>query len=553
MVEFNLLKNNKSLMKEYNYNKNQNFDINKLTLGSDKKIWWICENGHEWEASIGSRNRTNAGCPICSNKIILKGYNDLETLNPTLSKEWNYKRNEIGANEIGIGSNKKVWWQCEKGHEWQASVVNRLKENGTGCPYCTNQKILKGYNDLETLNPSLVKEWNYEKNSIKPYEIGMYSSKKVWWKCEKGHEWEATIDVRSRVKTGCPFCCNKKILKGYNDFLSNYPQIAKEWNYEKNQKLLPEMYSSKSNKKVWWKCEKGHEWEATISNRVSNHNCPFCNKEKVTSFSEKIVYFYIKKYFPLAIDNYKMVELGKREIDIFIPNLMVGIEYDGGYYHDSIENDLEKDKMCDSLGIKLYRIRDNKCKQINSTSICYYRKDKSNKDLEEIINKILLELNVNNVNVNIDKDLEEIYLTMNFSEKAKSLYIKNEKLIQEWNYEKNGNLTPEMVSFKSNKKVWWKCNKNHEWQDTVNHRSSGRGCPYCSNRRLLKGYNDLLTKNPKLAKEWNYSKNNGLLPSEVFSSSSKIVWWKCSKCGYEWKSSINNLSKKEKFCAKCKK
>ena len=57
-----------------------------------------------------------------------------------------------------------------------------------------------------------------------------------------------------------------------------------------------------------------------------------CSKERVTSFQEKIVFYYVKKYFPSTIDNYKIKELGKREIDIFVPNINVGIEYDGGYY-----------------------------------------------------------------------------------------------------------------------------------------------------------------------------------------------------------------------------
>ena len=83
----NLLKNNKKLMTEYNFDKNNNLNLDTLTLGSDKKIWWICKNKHEWEASIGSRYRTGCSCPYCSNKKVLEGYNDLTTTNPSIAKE----------------------------------------------------------------------------------------------------------------------------------------------------------------------------------------------------------------------------------------------------------------------------------------------------------------------------------------------------------------------------------------------------------------------------------------------------------------------------------
>ena len=77
-------------MKEYNYEKNKQFDLDTLKLGSDKKIWWKCEKGHEWEASIGSRYRANAACPYCTNRKVLKGYNDLKTVKPVISTEWNF-------------------------------------------------------------------------------------------------------------------------------------------------------------------------------------------------------------------------------------------------------------------------------------------------------------------------------------------------------------------------------------------------------------------------------------------------------------------------------
>ena len=475
----NYLKDNKELMKEYDYDKNIEFDLNTLTLGSDRKVWWICPKGHSWQAGIGSRYRSGAGCPICANLQVLKGYNDLESQCPRVAKEWNYEKNDFPPDEIVYVSNKKVWWICELGHEWEAIIKNRTKENGTNCPYCTNQKILSGYNDLATENPDLASEWNYEKNDLNPNEIGSKSKKSVWWKCKNGHEWQQVIEVRNRG-IGCPYCNGKKITKGENDLLSKYPRIAKEWDYTKNDKKPDEVFPS-SSKMFWWICPKGHSYKQTAGNRIQNHGCPICSKERVTSFQEKIVFYYVKKYFPSTIDNYKIKELGKREIDIFVPSINVGIEYDGGYYHIDPNNDLEKDKICDNLGIKLYRIRDNKCAKINSTSICYYRKNKSTEDLTKIIIKFLNDLGIEKSDIDINRDLDSIYNEIEHTTKKESLATKYPKIAKEWNYEKNGNFKPEHIAPKSSKKVWWKCSKcGHEWLTDPNHRSRGQGCPKCA-------------------------------------------------------------------------
>ena len=72
----------------------------------------------------------------------------------------------------------------------------------------------------------------------------------------------------------------------------------------------------------------------------------------------------------------------------------------------------------------------------------------------------------------------------------------------------------------------------------VGNRNKGNNCPYCSNHRVLKGYNDLASLNPDLAKEWHPTKNGDLKPSDVLASSHKEAWWLCPKCGYEWETDI---------------
>ena len=128
---------NAQLMAEWDWEKNSNIGIypNAITFGSDKKAWWLCHAGHSYSASIANRANLNRGCPYCSNKKVLVGYNDLATINPSLAAEWHPTRNNaLSPSDVLSGTAKKVWWKCNHGHEWEASVVNRHK-HGSSCPY----------------------------------------------------------------------------------------------------------------------------------------------------------------------------------------------------------------------------------------------------------------------------------------------------------------------------------------------------------------------------------------------------------------------------------
>ena len=619
----NLLNDNKELMREYNYEKNNNVELDILTSGSHKKIWWICSNGHEWEAEIKSRSlgrgcpycankkllkgyndlettnpelakewnyeknsdlrpsdfiagshkkvwwkcskghewesyilgRKDRGCPYCANRIVLKGYNDLETTNPQLAEEWNYKKNKLLLpSDVMAGTEKKVWWICSNGHEWEASIKNR--NIGQQCPFCTNTTLLKGYNDLETTNPELAKEWNYEKNKgLKPSDIIAGSNKVIWWKCSKGHEWK-TKSLYRNYGQNCPYCANKKLLKGYNDLETTNPKLAKEWNYKKNGNLRPSDFIAGTHKKIWWKCSKGHEWEAPIKSRNAGIGCPQCSDELRTSMPERTIFYYINQYFSDAINNYHSSVIANKELDIFIPSINVGIEYDGQYYHKDYKKDKLKDDLCKKNNIRLYRIREKDCKQYQSSSIKIYLDENNKSSLEKAISLLLKDLLNKSITICIDKDINKIYDLINFMEKEVSLMNINPELAKEWNYEKNGDLLPSQVSAGSHKKVWWKCPKGHEWISEIKSRNSGRNCPYCSNNKVLEGYNDLATINPNLAKEWNYEKNGDLLPNQVLPGSEKKVWWKCSN-GHEWqaiiKSRSGNKNRKGTGCPNCAK
>lgn len=515
------------LLEIWNNERNTSITAGQVTPGSNKKVWWKCKLGHEWMATVTSISN-GGSCPICNGRKVQADYNSLAALNPQLAKEWHPTKNKtLQPTQVTIGnSTENVWWLCPSGHEYQATIYNR--NHGTGCPACQRElktsfpeqailfyfrkctramsryllngkteidiylpelnvgieydgyryhsgqearkkemrkdkivneagiilfrvkeikseseiipddraiyckydanyryisdvmlelmeriaentnRILpvvdininrdssiiysqyiegKKQNSLAEKETELTKEWHPTKNGyLRPNMISFSSAKKVWWLGKCGHEWQASVDNR-RHGNGCPICAGFQVLEGYNDLATIFPELAKEWCLERNGDLLPTQVTRGSRKKVWWVCSEGHEYEASVSNRVFGRGCPICA---------------LKRRGELRIQN-KIAKEG-------------------------------------------------------------------------------------------------------------SLAEREPTLAKEWHPTRNGNLRPEDVTRGSDKKVWWKCERGHEYEATISNRSYGKGCPICAGKKIVQGINDLATMNPKLASEWSYQSNQELMP-----------------------------------------
>lgn len=469
--------------------------------------------------------------------------------NPHLVAEWHPTKNrDLTPSDVTIGSKKMVWWKCEKGadHIWEARVDSRAKA-GNGCPFCSGKRVSSG-NSLQNLNPDLARQWHPTKNGdLTPSDVKTGSNKKVWWLCEKGHEWSAFIYSRTSG-SGCPFCAGQK-AHSENSLRAIYPHLAKQWHLEKNGKKTPDNVTAKSDVKAWWICEKGHPaYQTKIYNRAMGKGCPVCSMETRTSFPEQVIFYYIKKHFPDAINGYKYDE--KWEIDVYIPNANLGIEYDGIHYHQGNEDrDAEKDNYLKTANVFLLRvkeidIRDSKSKCFIDDNIIYISKNPTITQLGEMVEfcyeytRKVTSKNIS-IDVDIERDRAKIYSLYIKGVKQGSLFAKFSEIAKEWHNTKNLNVKPDMVAPSSNKNVWWLCGEcSYEWKATiVNRTKRGSGCPVCANRATLKGYNDLATTHPSLSKQWNFIKNNDSTPSDVVAGSPQKVWWKC-ECGHEWLASI---------------
>ena len=542
---------NPKFILEWHNTLNGDLTPSDISYGSAKKVWWICEKGHEWKQDPNHRRR-GRGCPICAqesrkishSKNWIAKYGSLAEKNPELAKQWHPTKNgNKTAYDVSVGNGNKAWWICEKGHEWEAVISSR--NQGIGCPICSGHKTLFGYNDLSTVNPALSQQWHPTKNrELKPNDVTVNYTKKVWWLCSLGHEWETSVANRTEG-TGCPICAGKKVLKGYNDFATAYPELAKEWHPTKNGDLTADKVTSKSNKKTWWKCARGHEWQTSICHRSRGTGCPVCSGEIKTSFPEQVIFFYFKD----ITEAYNRYMVDKHtEIDVYLPEYRIGIEYDGLYYHNSAKStqkEKKKEEKLNNLDIFLIRVKetDDESFRKESENVVYLSSRINDYELNrmifELINRINQHANIElKIDVNVSRDRGKIYEQYILAEKKKSLLALQPDLAEQWHPTKNGKLLPENVSVSANKPVWWICEEGHEWQAMINSRSQGIGCPYCSGKKVLSGYNDLATKNPKIAKQWHPTKNYNLTPSDITAFSNKSYWWICEK-GHEWKNSIN--------------
>ena len=283
---------NRKLAGEWNWDKDGELTPVNVGTGSKDRVWWKCELGHSWYASMVSRNRGN-GCPICANRIALKDYNDI-TSNEKLYESWHFEKN-VGLNpaEISIGSEKRGWWLCpECGSEWRAMV--RRRTDGNGCPECgkrirsanSRKRMVLERGSLADRNPALLEEWDWDKNEVNPNKIVAGYTKKVWWKCKIcQNEWMATVISRNAGR-GCPVCGEKSSVRSRQETLLRkkqpititHPEIMKDWNYDNNPNLNPDFLTAGSGKRVNWKCHIcGNKWDAVIGERTRGRGkCRVC-------------------------------------------------------------------------------------------------------------------------------------------------------------------------------------------------------------------------------------------------------------------------------------
>ncbi len=477
---------------------------------------------------------------------VIYGVNDLETQKPKLSNEWNYEKNGMFPRDIYFRTTKKYWWKCSFcGKDFEDVVAKR---EHPGCKECrivnrgkarTEKNIQKNGSLQDDQYKDLLLDWDYVKNIFLPKEISPNSNKKIAWTCHVcGYNWN-TSPAHRVSGTGCPARANRVVYTGHNDLKTLYPELTQEWS-EKNEADASEILAS-TTKIYWWKCSIcGTEWQTSAHNRIAGTNCPKCINNN-TSFGEQTVYYYVSKYCDGEVVNRWIDPVTKKEIDVYIPNKKIGIEFDGYRFHKKKE--LDDDKKTTALkksGIKLIRIRE---KQYNGDALpeltvkpykVYSFSPKNRyQQLDHIVVDIIkddLKLDIDSEEVDSFNDRFRILRDTNQRAKEVSFLESGSEHLKFWDYEKNEPLKPENFSPQSGIQVNWICNVCGErWVRSIHAQTKTKGCPNCNKTAATKRYN-LTTEYPELIDEWCWEMNS-FEPSTLMPNSHKKCWWKCKKCG----------------------
>ena len=409
---------------------------------------------------------------------------------------------------------------------------------------------------LYDVAPWLEEEFLEQKNGISIRQIAPHSNIKRSWKCKTcGYIWLASPATRVKGH-GCPACSHLVATEKYN-LATEYPELAAQWHPTKNGAIKPENVLPYSCKKVWWQCKRGHEWLASPSNRVQGRNCKQCSYEMKTSFPEQCIVYYLSDYFKLE----SRIKIDNWEADILLADYNIAIEYDGIAYHDRLKlqkREEEKNKVFASRNIDLIRIKESYDRsEIDGNTIYFIVNHKYSNLQNALLNLLVLleektTIAIPKENIDIERDRQSIYKKYISYEKKNSFAENYPELIRFWNNEKNGDMKPSMFSKMSNKHVWWKCPEcQGEWPESIINMAKGNRCPYCSNHRTLAGFNDLQTRFPDIAEEWDYEENGELKPNMFTPGSNLSVSWKC-KNGHKWKKSISYRTHFQKTCPECR-
>ena len=255
--DFCVKQGHRALLAQWDEVRNAPLAPRDVSYGSHQMVWWQCSEGHSWQAKVYSHSE-GSGCPYCTGRKEVPE-NSLAVQVPSLEAEWDAEKNApLKFADLTIGSHQKVWWRC---------------------PICAGQKVAQGENDFASQYPQLAGQWDRKKNdALTPETVTSNSNRRVWWRCEKGHSYQATVIHRVRSGSGCPYCVNRKVLPGFNDLATKEPVLALQWHPTLNSSLTPQQVTPGSSRKVWWQCENGHAWRSVISSRTGKKRCgcPIC-------------------------------------------------------------------------------------------------------------------------------------------------------------------------------------------------------------------------------------------------------------------------------------
>lgn len=273
----------------FDFDRNKPLTPNDISKGSEREIHWLCPAGHSYMALPTTMVRKpRPGCGVCAGRQVLEGFNDIASQAPQVAAFWDSTCNGLAPSQAVIGQ-KKRWFRCANDHEFLISsyqLKKALTNGGTGCKYCANREVWSGWNDLETVSPTLASEYERASNKVPARFLCAFTRSQVMWKCENTTHPEYAAEPQARVRqgAGCGLCKQVRTEPGVNDSLSTHPWLADRWSPSNSTsaEVLRTIAPSDSRRKWLWLCpDWRHDYSAAVSAVLQGKGCLVCTGSQV--------------------------------------------------------------------------------------------------------------------------------------------------------------------------------------------------------------------------------------------------------------------------------
>ena len=604
-----------ALLSQWDADANGELTPHAVVCRSLKKVSWRCpECGFSWrEAPARRTKRGFDDCLACSGVALVPGRNDLATTHPAIAAEWHPEKNPFPASQAFADFNQQVWWSGACGHEWMAPIARRTgSAEGALCPYCSGRKCLPGFNDVATLAPELAAKWHPAKNrtmrpestsvcadlavylwdgplthiwretprkwlerngmagvlapfdaaveaaraadasraadGTEPMERGKSSVKwirwlgqqglnmtlrewcaafhrpdiaaewddgrnggttvddvsrastmRAWWTGPCGHSYKMSVRERTFRDNGCPYCAHVRVLPGFNSAECLSASIAKMWHPTRNGPLAPSDVSDRTSRGIWFQCPTcGYEWREDLRlTHAGARKCPACHPERT-------------------------------RYDVPGANDLAAVRPDvAKQWHPTLNGDLRPEDV--RPGSKVQAWWTGPCGHVWREGVDR-RSPRVDDSCPFCSNRKLLP---------------------GFNDLATT----HPAIASQWDADRNG-VPATAVMANRCRSSWWICALGHSFRTPVVNRTRDPerdpGCPYCSGRKCLGGFNDLATTHPALAATWYQPRNGGMTPRDVTAGSSKRAWWHGLSCNHVFDMPVHQrAAAKLSYCPYC--
>lgn len=463
---------------------------------------WKCSKcSGKYDCSVVKRHQE--GCPYCSNKQMLKGFNTLQETHSYLEKFWD-EGNSTKLSDYWSKSTEAINWSCPCCEiHFQCSPIEMISRtniensNFETCPNNCDWDTLVFNNDILHDSPKLREEWS-SKNGI-PVHLALshIETKKYWWHCSScKQDYLCSIPIRREVKNTCPYCNDELPLKGFNTLFDDYPEFSDFWSKNNSQDPTQMTISGAKNNKFLWIC-----------------SC--CNLE----FEEKL---------EVIIDKFSIIQ-GKELIRVC------------PYCTEKIP------KPSESLGGQKSFLRSEWLENLNGdiNKIFCNSSDTVEWVCRRCHRNFKARISERKENDNCCPYCSKRELAVGYNDLATTHPL----VIKEWSALNDRESCSVMCN--SNYRAWWKCPvcKGEYQQEVQSKVIIKKPCPYCTNHKVLKGLNDLATTHPWLINEW--STSNDMDFSSLMSNSGYKAWWKCSVCKGEYQQTVKKKILMKESCPYC--